>query len=147
MRLTRAKFCNCAINQLRSFWKEWNSEFLIQFGGFRKQTNFMAPRRPMIVLHQQKGGEKGHFKPSTFHHQPRRLTKSSNNSASELNLLTNPLSPSDPLLPSATKGLNLLSSAVSRNTMRGYAMGMPVCMIRCSTPLGRLLIRSKTRLY
>ena len=103
----------------------------------------MAPRRPMVVLHRQKKINK----PSTWHHQQRKLTKSSNNSASALNLLTNPLSPSDPFLPSATRGLNLLSSADSRNTMRGYAMGMPTCMTRCSTPEGRRLSRSKTRWY
>lgn len=52
-------------------------------------------------------------------------TRSSNNSASALNLLTNPDKPIDPFLPSTTRGLNLDSSAASRNTMRGYAIGIP----------------------
>jgi hypothetical protein len=41
-------------------------------------------------------------------------------------LFTNPESPSEPVFPMATNGFSLESRAVSRNTIRGYAMGIPV---------------------
>ena len=80
-------------------------------------------------------------------------TRSSSNSASALNLFTNPFRPSDPLLPSETRGFSFDPSIVSRKTMRGYAIGIPVfnvrihvkvpsaenkpsCTIKCSTPGG-----------
>ena len=52
-------------------------------------------------------------------------TRSSSNSASALNLFTNPFRPSDPLLPSETRGFSFDPSIVSRKTMRGYAIGIP----------------------
>lgn len=56
------------------------------------------------------------------------LTRSSSSSASALNLLTKPDRPIDPFRPSATKGLSFESKALSRKTMRGYAMGMPAVL-------------------
>ena len=53
-------------------------------------------------------------------------TKSSNSSASALNLFTKPFKPKDPDLPNARRGLSLDDNAVSRNTMRGYAIGIPM---------------------
>ena len=56
-------------------------------------------------------------------------TRSSNNSASPLNLFTNPFKPNDPDLPNVTRGLNFDDSMVSRNAMRGYTIGIPVLNI------------------
>lgn len=61
-----------------------------------------------------------------------RHTKSSKSSASALNLLTNPDKPRDPVLLMATIGLNLDSSAVSKKTIRGYAIGIPEGPLSCS---------------
>ena len=55
----------------------------------------------------------------TSHRVAVERTRSSNNSASALNLLTNPESPIVPVFPRATNGFSLDSSAVSRNTIRG----------------------------
>lgn len=57
-------------------------------------------------------------------------TRSSSNSASALNLFTKPPNPIVPLRPRAMKGFNLESSADSRKTIRGYAMGTPVDLYR-----------------
>jgi hypothetical protein len=59
-------------------------------------------------------------------------TRSSNNSASPLNLFTNPFNPNDPDLPNVTRGLNFDDNTVSRNAMRGYTIGIPV--VTLSTP-------------
>ena len=53
-------------------------------------------------------------------------TRSSNNSASPLNLFTNPFKPKDPVLPNVTRGLNFDDNTLSRNAKRGYAIGIPV---------------------
>lgn len=74
-------------------------------------TYLVRFRRPMIVLKNIKDPD-----PPLWHEN---LTKSSNSSASALNLLTNPESPSDPFLPNATRGLNFDPNAFSRNTIRG----------------------------
>ena len=60
------------------------------------------------------------------------LTRSSNSSASALNLLTNPERPNVPFLPRWRRGLNFESRAVSRKTIRGYAMGIPVQFVYIS---------------
>jgi hypothetical protein len=91
-------------------------------------------------------------------------TRSSSNSASELNLFTKLLNPMVPLRPRAVKGFNLESSADSRKTIRGYAMGTPVdlyeqtdavirsntapsCTTRCFTSGDSSPTRLKTLLY
>jgi len=77
--------------------------------------------------------------------QRTRLTRSSNNSASALNLLTNPERPKEPFLPRCTSGLNFESSALSRKTIRGYAMGTPVQIVHLSSRrLGRLNVPNCT---
>lgn len=53
-------------------------------------------------------------------------TKSSNNSGSPLNLFTNRFKPKDPDLPKVMRGLIFDSNLLSRNTIRGNAIGIPV---------------------
>ncbi len=56
-------------------------------------------------------------------------TKSSNSSASALNLFTKPFRPKDPDLPNVMRGLNFEDKAVSKKTMRGYAIGTPMLVL------------------
>ncbi len=60
-------------------------------------------------------------------------TKSSKSSASALNLFTKPFKPQEPDLPNVTRGLNFDDKAVSKNTMRGYAIGIPMCIFSLVT--------------
>ncbi len=112
-------------------------------------AHLVAPRRPVIVLPKSKAQTGQVLIPPTPHtgYLTLQRTKSSNSSASALNLFTNPLRPSAPARPSATSGLNLLSSALSRKTRRGYAIGIPSCTTRCVTPAGSKLSAPKMRVY
>lgn len=59
-------------------------------------------------------------------HEEGTHTRSSRSSASALNLFTKPDKPIEPARPRATSGLSFDSSAVSRKTIRGYAIGIPI---------------------
>jgi len=97
--LILAKFCICWMNQLRSLWRQV---------GISGVPGSVLNHSTLWLLAVQ----------WSF--------RSSSSSASALNLFTNPLNPIVPLRPRATSGLNLDSKADSRNTIRGYAIGIPV---------------------
>ena len=80
----------------------------------------MVFRRPMVVLQTT-------IKLGTEAREERIETRSSSSSASPLNLFTNPFNvPKAPDRPNVTRGLNFDDNAFSKNTMRGYAIGIPM---------------------
>ena len=78
----------------------------------------VALRRPMIILLHNRESIKRH-QDELLLSGSGGLTRSSSNSASALNLLTNPPTFVDPRLPIATRGFNFDSSKASMKFIRG----------------------------
>ena len=78
----------------------------------------VALRRPMIILLCNRESVK-RYQGEWLLSGSGGLTRSSSNSASALNLLTNPPTFVDPRLPIATRGFNLDSSKASMKFIRG----------------------------
>lgn len=116
-----AKCCICSINRLRSFCRLKHPYQNIEDVVRRKYL--MRFGCPVIILPDEI------LEHVPISEQAWRLTRSSRSSAWALNLLRKPLRPRLPVLPRITKGLNLDSNAVSKNTMRGYAIGTPILCI------------------